>query len=196
VVTDTDAYENLRRQNNGKLTIAQRTGVRGLGQVQSGLKEETAGLIEQLEGAPVFSLTLRKAVESMESAAARLQSLKTNEETQKATRAAAHRFKQLMESLKADGAKNGGAGQGGGGGGGDGRGGGDDGIPATAQLKMLKTLQQEINERTESFDELRRRNQKLSPEQTKDVEQLANDQGVLADLVRDLTRPKRDDAED
>ena len=43
---------------------------------------------------------------------------------------------------------------------------GGDGIPATAQLKMLKTLQQEINERTESFDELRRRNQKLTPEQT------------------------------
>jgi FtsZ-binding cell division protein ZapB len=61
---------------------------------------------------------------------------------------------------------------------------------------MLKTLQQEINERTESFDELRRRNKKLSPEQTQEIERLANDQGVLADLVRDLTRPKRDDGED
>ena len=61
---------------------------------------------------------------------------------------------------------------------------------------MLKTLQQEINERTESFDELRRRNQKMTAEQTKEIERLANDQGVLADLVRDLTRPKRDDGED
>jgi hypothetical protein len=61
---------------------------------------------------------------------------------------------------------------------------------------MLKTLQQEINERTESFDELRRRNQKLTAEQTREIEQLANDQGALADLVRDLTRPKRDDGED
>jgi hypothetical protein len=61
---------------------------------------------------------------------------------------------------------------------------------------MLKTLQQEINERTESFEELQRRNHKLTPEQTKEVERLANDQGVLADLVRDLTRPKRDDGED
>jgi hypothetical protein len=77
-----------------------------------------------------------------------------------------------------------------------GGGGGEDGIPATAQLKMLKTLQQEINERTESFDELRRRNQKMTAEQTREIERLANDQGVLADLVRDLTRPKRDDGED
>ena len=50
----------MRRQSNGKLTIAQRTGVRGLGQVQAGLKDETGGLIEQLEGAPVFSLTLQE----------------------------------------------------------------------------------------------------------------------------------------
>jgi hypothetical protein len=61
---------------------------------------------------------------------------------------------------------------------------------------MLKTLQQELNERTEAFDELCRRNQKLTPEQVKEAEQLATDQGSLADLVRDLTRPKRDDGEE
>ena len=82
VVAETDAYEQLKLQNQGKLTIAQRAGVRGLGQVQAGLKEETGGLIEQLEGAPVFSLTLRKATENMETAAARLQGLKTDQETQ------------------------------------------------------------------------------------------------------------------
>ncbi len=193
MATDTDSYENLRLQSNGKLTIAQRTGVRGLGQVQAGLKDETAGLIEQLEGAPVFSLTLRRAGESMSTAAERLQSLKTDQETQKAVRSAAHRLDQLIDSLKADNAKQGGGGQGGGGGGG---GGGGDGIPATAQLKMLKTLQQEINERTEALDELRRRNQKLTPEQTREADRLATDQGALADLVRDLTRPKWDDGEE
>ena len=73
---------------------------------------------------------------------------------------------------------------------------GDDGIPATAQLKMLKTLQQEINERTEALDELRRRNKELTPEQTREAERLATDQGALADLVRDMTRPRRDDGEE
>ena len=194
LVGDTESYDNMRRQSNGKLTIAQRAGIRGLGQVQGGLKDETGGLIEQLEGAPVFSLTLKRATESMEKAAGRLQAMKTDDETQKAVRSASHRFEQLIDSLKADDAKQGG--QGGGGGGGGGGAGGGDGIPATAQLKMLKTLQQEINERTESFDELRRRNQKLTPEQTGDAERLANDQGALADLVRDLTKPKRDDGEE
>ena len=56
-------------------------------------------------------------------------------------------------------------------------GGNGDGIPATAQLKMLKSLQQEINERTESFDELQRRNQKLTPEQTAELKRLAKSRG-------------------
>lgn len=197
VASDLDAYEKLRVDSDGKLTIAQKAGVRGLGQVQAGLEEETGGVIEQLDGAPVFSLTLKRAAENMRTAASRLQALKTDQPTQEAARAASRRFQQLLDSLKADDAKNGGGqGGGGGGGGGGGDGGGGDGIPATAQLKMLKTLQQEINDRTESFDELRRRNAKFTPEQEKEVERLASDQGELADLARDLTRPKRDDGEE
>ena len=40
------------------ITIAQRAGIRSLGRVQEGLKDETGELIEKLEGAPVFALTL------------------------------------------------------------------------------------------------------------------------------------------
>ena len=147
-----------RQKTDGKLTVAQRAGVKGLGQVQTGLKEETAELTENLEGAPVFALTLRRASEKMEQAAKRLHELKTDKATEDAAKAASDRFKQLLESLKADAAGGGRAGRwwrrwrrGGGGGGGGGNG---DGIPATAQLKMLKSLQQEINDRTEAFDEL------------------------------------------
>jgi hypothetical protein len=61
---------------------------------------------------------------------------------------------------------------------------------------MLKTLQQELNERTEAIDELRRRIPALSPEQAREAERLATDQGALADLVRDMTRPKHDDGEE
>ena len=31
MVTDTEGYENMRRQTNGKLTLAQRAGIRGSG---------------------------------------------------------------------------------------------------------------------------------------------------------------------
>ena len=45
-----DRHRRLREaaapDSNGKLTIAQRTGIRGLGRVQAGLKDETGELIE------------------------------------------------------------------------------------------------------------------------------------------------------
>lgn len=134
----------------------------------------------------------------MDEAARRLGELKTDNTTVAAAKAASDRFKQLMESLKADAAGAGGQGGGGGGGGGGAGGGGGngDGIPATAQLKMLKSLQQEINDRTETFDEMQRRNQKLTPEQTAELKKIGDEQGVLADLVRDMTRPRRDDGEE
>ena len=61
---------------------------------------------------------------------------------------------------------------------------------------MLKSLQQEINERTETLDELQRRNHKLTPDQAAELKQIGEEQGTLADLVRDMTRPKREDGEE
>ena len=61
---------------------------------------------------------------------------------------------------------------------------------------MLKALQEEINDRTEAFDELKRRRKELTADQKQEAERLATDQGTLADIVRDMTRPKHDDGED
>ncbi|MDE2509439.1 MAG: hypothetical protein KGM43_19760, partial [Planctomycetota bacterium] len=90
------------------------------------------------------------------------------------------------------------SGQGGGGGSGSGGGGqqeGDD-IPAEAQLKMLKSLQQEINDRTEDLDATKTRKGALAPEQEKELTRLRDEQGTLADMTRDLTKPKKSDEED
>jgi hypothetical protein len=190
-------YEKLREERDGQLTDPQRRGVRSLGRIQEGLKDETGELIEKLEGAPVFSLTLKRATGNMDDAAQRLQALKTDAETQRAARAAAKRFQQLLDALKLERAKGAGGQQGGGQqGGGAGGGGQGDGVPAAAQLKMLKSLQEELNERTDFFEELRRRKKELTPEQTAELDRLHDDQGTLADIARDLTRPKRDDGED
>ncbi len=194
VADQTKDYDGRRKE--GKLSRGQQVGVRGLGDVQSGLKDETGELTETLEGAPVIALTLRRASDKMEEAASRLRDLKTDPETQDAAKAAADRFKQVLDSLKADRGRNGGQQQGGGGGGGGQGGGEGDGIPPTAQLKLLKMLQQEINDRTEALDELRRRRKELAPEQTTELKKLAEDQGTLADLVREMTRPRRDDGEE
>lgn len=196
IATDTVSYEQLRTQRAGKLTIAQRTGVRNLAGIQEALQDETAELIERLEGAPVFALTLKRASAVMETAAQRLQALKTDELTQRAARSAAARFKQLLDALKPDKPKNAGGQQKDNGGEGGGGGGGGDGIPPAAQLKMLKALQEEINERTDFLDEVKRRGKELSPDQVSELDKLTTDQGTLADLVRDLTKPKSDDAEE
>lgn len=198
MIGETTGYEQARAKNGGRLTIAQRTGVRDLGRVQNGLKDETGELVERLgNSAPVFTLTLKRSAEAMDDAAARLRELKTDESTVLAQRTAANRFKQLIDSLKPDRMKRADGDQGdqNGGGGGGGAGGGD-GIPAFAQIKMLKMLQQEINERTDYFDELARRKKSLSPDQQRDLDRLHDDQGALADLVRDMTRPKLPDGEE
>lgn len=198
VVSETVEFDKLRGGKEDKLTLGQRKSVMSLGRIQAGLKDETGELIEKLEGAPVFALTLKRATEGMGTAAERLQALKTDEETQRAAKSAANRFKQLLDSLKADKGKGGG--QQGQPGGGEGQPNSNnaqgDGIPAAAQLKMLKALQEEINERTDFFDELKRRKKNLTPEQTAELERLETDQGTLADLVRDLTRPRQDDGEE
>ena len=61
---------------------------------------------------------------------------------------------------------------------------------------MIKALQEEINDRTDALDELKRRGKEPTPEQVAEAERLSEDQGALADIVRDMSRPRRDDAEE
>ena len=200
MVEETARYEKVRADNDGKLSFTQGRSVGDLGQVQDGLKDEATELGERLgEGAPVFHLTLKKAAEAMDAAARRLRALKTDEPTLRAEKLAAARFQQLIDSLKPDKPRNGGGQQPPGGGPPGGQPGGNrggDGIPAAAQIKMLKSLQQELNERTDFYDEMLRRQKELNPDQTAELDKLHVDQGALADLVRDLTRPKKDDGEE
>ena len=198
LAAETIDYEKLKLEKQGKLTLAQRSGVRNLAAIEEALKDETAELTEKLAGAQVFALTLKRASQGMTTAAERLQTLKTDEETQRAASSAAARLKQLIDSLQPDPPKNGGQQKPppGGDQGGDGPSGNGDGIPAAAQLKMLKALQEEINGRTEFFDELKRRGKELKPEQAAELDALQEEQGTLADIVRDLTKPKKDDGEE
>ena len=70
-------------------------------------------------------------------------------------------------------------------------------LPASQEARnQLRALQLELNEKTDGFDELIRRQKELNPEQTTELEKLHEDQGTLADIVRDLTKPKKDDGEE
>ncbi|MFM7591606.1 MAG: hypothetical protein ACKO85_07410, partial [Isosphaeraceae bacterium] len=71
-----------------------------------------------------------------------------------------------------------------------------DGIPTVAQLKMLKRLQAEINARTGELDGKIKAGAKLVAGEQTELDDLKLEQGRLADLLRDLSKPKRTDGED
>ncbi len=199
MVEDTVGYD-AKKSEAGSLTAAQRAGVRSLAMVEDGLKQETDELAERMgDGVPVFSLILKKASDSMNKATSNLQKLDTGTPTQKAEKSAAQRLQQLVDSLQPDKPKEGEnqqqqqQQQGGEQQGGQQEG---DGIPTVAQLKMLKRLQTEINERTTELDGIARDGGKLSDDQKTELDSLKLEQGRLADLLRDLSKPKRSDGED
>ncbi len=90
LVADAEGFDKLR-QEAGDLTRGQRVGVRNLGQIQTGIKEETGELVKRLDGAPVFALTLRRASDDMDAASAGLAALKTGPEALDPARAASSR---------------------------------------------------------------------------------------------------------
>src|SRR5205085_11401585 len=137
-----------------------------LGDAQKGLGEETAKVArDKLGDAVVFGRILRKTARAMDDAGQRIGERfedvsKAPEHTQadgqigRRQQEAVRRLGQLLEAIKPDAGvpqrqPGGGGGGGGGRGGGGGGGGGGEAIPPLAQLKLLRALQAEINQRTE-----------------------------------------------
>ncbi len=198
MVEETLGYDK-KKTDTGSLSLPQKAGVRNLGLVEDGLKQETVELAQRMDdGVPVFSLILKKAADSMGKASESLQQLDTGKPTQQSEKNAAERLQQLIDSLQPDKPKDGqqqqqqqqqqGEQQ-------QGQQQEGDGIPTTAQLKMLKRLQTEINNRTNEYDKMASGGQKLTGEQKADLDSLKTEQGRLADLLRDLSKPKRSDGE-
>lgn len=167
--------------------------LRDLVEVQNGLGEETDELAETLKAAEVFALALRGAAKQMQRASTRLDARLTDVETQNQEQAAEHRLAEILEILNAK----------------------DDGedsskeppdeqksddeqpadaqppadiIPQLAQLKVLKSLQISLNERTAQLDELRVQQGELNDAEAAEVDELAGEQELLADLLRSLTQ--------
>ena len=194
MVEETVGYDK-KKTDTGSLSLPQKAGVRNLGLIEDGLKQETVELAQRMDdGVPVFSLILKKAADSMGKASDSLQQLETGKPTQVSEKSAAERLQQLIDSLQPDKPKDGEQQQQQQQQGGEQQQEGD-GIPPVAQLKMLKRLQTEINNRTGEYDKMVNGGQKLTLEQKTDLESLKTEQGRLADLLRDLSKPKRSDGE-
>ena len=81
----------------------------------------------------------------------------------------------------------------GGGGGQDGAQGGGrapgDGIPQLAQIKLLRAMQAEINQRTDEFNKQHPDLGKLTKDEQTELQSIRREQQDVADLLDALTRP-------
>ncbi len=198
------AAENARLQKE----VQQRKGwdrgrlfsLSDLARAQKGLGEETAKVAEEkLSDARVFGRILRKSARAMDDAGKQLaeryqevskapQETDGQEETAKLQQEAVRRIDQLLDAIKPEPGVPQGAGGGGGGGAGRGGGGSGDGIPALAQLKLLRSLQQEVSKRTEEFGRQHPNAKELTDKEKSDLQTLRRDQEEVADLLEEMTR--------
>jgi uncharacterized membrane-anchored protein YhcB (DUF1043 family) len=175
------------RIKRGSRSRGQLKTLRDLATNQRDLLTETAHLAEAAQAAEVFALALSGAVRHMQAAADRLDKRLTDTVTVTSEQNAKKRFEDLIAALKASSGDQ--AQPPNGGDGGEQSAGPEtDGIPQLAQLKMLKTLQQDVLERTAELEGLRKAGTALSAEQLREVDSLADEQGRLADLARNLAR--------
>jgi len=170
---------------------------------QQGLGTETKEVAaKRLTGAPVFARLMRRANEAMTEASQRMETVAKqpvepaqlpDAETARLQQQALRRLNQVVDALKEAAEKMQQAKGGGGGSGGEGGSGGGgapgDGIPPLAQLKLLRDLQKDINQRTETFKKEHPDPKKLEEKDKAELRSIRNDQQDVAELIDELTRP-------
>lgn len=188
VIDETVRLENLKTQQDGEWTPSQRTSVRSLTEQQRDLLAETTTFAQKLSAAETFSLALAGSVREMTRAAARLERLLTDVETQTAEQVAVTRLSQLLEALQPEPPPEAPMDDPGGAGGGGQQPGMSpgDALHLLAELKLLKLMQQEINRRTAELEDWQAAGNVLSPGQEQELADLATEQGQLADLALNL----------
>jgi hypothetical protein len=163
----------------------------------------------KLTEAKVFTRIVRNAADAMTQAAQRLddnrrernekkdqpESLAATESAQLQRRALTL-LDQLLDALKpgASAAQKPGQGGGQGGGGGGGQPGAD-GIPPLAELKLLRSLQADVTERTEIFHRAHPNVDRLSDAEKVEMQALRRDQKEVADLLDEFTSTDAPDGE-
>lgn len=162
-----------------------------LGDVQSGLANETDDLAEQLAAAEVFVVALRGAAERMRAAAKRLADKQADDPVVDAQRAALARLEALVAALSEENAGGDPAAQPPDGGGGAEQptaGGDDELVSILAQLRLLKSLQEGLLARTERLDEMRGQGGLPDADLDAELESISSEQERIAALARELVR--------
>jgi len=192
VIEETFRLDQIARDQGG-LSRAQTASLVHLARDQDLLRTDTVALTQKLVGADVVNLALSGAAREMGRAAALLDRRQTGPPTQQAEQNALRRLGQLLEALKpeepeeTEDDENAGAGQGGQQGSQPPPG---SGVQTLVELKLLKLLQQEINQRTQELEQTFGRADRLPDEARREYIQLSDEQGRLAELLLDLIQPQ------
>lgn len=187
LLTETKEYD-AQQTAAGRLTRAQAQSVQDLGRQQRGLAEETSGVGQKLT-AETFRLALDGVAREMGKAAGRLDERDVTGVTQRHQQLALNRARRLLEAFaedKPDGDKQEGSGGSGGGGQSEQQG------PqvSLAELKLLKLMQEDLNERSRVLEQEVTKAKSVTPEQQREFGELGQEQGRLADLLIKLTTPE------
>jgi hypothetical protein len=190
LIQETQRLENVRA-TEGRLTRAQLSTVNELSRQQQSLEVETMQMAERLALTEVLQLALAGAARQMIKAAELLGHRETGNATQGLQESARLRLAQLTAALAKDqGSKTPsqqaqeGTGQGGG------KQGHDEGHRVLAQLKLLKLLQEDLNQRF--------RTAKMDAKDAtgRELAEIATEQGKLASLAARLAEPPEANPED
>ena len=172
-----------------------------LAENQTTLAEEAEALAKgKLAGAQVFARILTRSAEAMRRAAEGIKTHfeKAREEPEatgpdgkpgQAQREAVRRIAQLLETLKPEKGMGRPQPQGDAPPGGKARGGNDEGFGFLAQLKGLRILQQDVNDRTDTFAKRHPDPMKLSPGARQELQELRKEQQEISQMLDELTRP-------
>ena len=189
IVDETATYDRHRQSPQG-LTRAQAQSVIDLGRTQADLGSETAQTAEKIAAAEVFHLALEEAADEMATAGARLAKRDTAAETQQAAGRALEHLRQILAAMAEDkdaaSPKNDGNPPGGAGGGGDQQG---EAIADLAEVKLLKSMQDQLNQRTRELDQAVGKQATQTEAQQREYTEIARQQGRLAGLIAKRLTP-------
>ena len=187
VVSDIKRLDEAH-QAKGNWTRAQLKTLRDLSDSQRGLQGETIGLSEKLSAAKIFALAAKGAARNMQQTATKLDEKETGATTQILAQAALQRFLDLIDAMKPEKPKppegqpeteqqpanNGGGEQ---------KPPGVDPATVIAELKMLRSMQVDLNTRMEVLAEKRDQGLPLTAAELEEVKTLGQEQGDLAELT-------------
>jgi hypothetical protein len=192
LIQETQRLENLRAAG-GRLTRAQLSTVNDVARQQAALRAETAQMAEKLSLAEVINLALDGAARHMARAAEMLELRETGAKAQGAQEAARQRLARLLAAFEKD-QKRPQPGGGSSGGSGSGKGGSrSDGALVLTQLKLLRLMQEDLNDRYRTLVGDAADDASAAREQ---ISELAEEQGKLAELTLKLAAPPEAPPED